>query len=79
METSNQVVEGTVADAGGALKRLMVSAKVLRAKKTFLTTLEAFRGTSQIAMVCAKITHVAPPFGINSNTKNANASGLAQT
>jgi len=58
METSNQVVEGTVADAGGALKRLMVGAKVLRAKKTFLTTLEAFRGTFRIAMVLT--THWTP-------------------
>ena len=44
METSNQVVKGHVADAGSAMRQLKGFAKVLRAKKTFLTTLETFRG-----------------------------------
>ncbi|CAM9383408.1 unnamed protein product, partial [Ectocarpus fasciculatus] len=44
MERSNQIVEGTVGNVTGAVKQLMVGAKILRAKKTFLTTLESFRG-----------------------------------
>ncbi|CAM9317439.1 unnamed protein product [Ectocarpus sp. 4 AP-2014] len=44
MERSNQIVEGTVVNVAGAVKQLMVGAKILRAKKTFLTTLESFRG-----------------------------------
>lgn len=39
-----QIVEGAVGNVAGAVKQLMVGAKVLRAKKTFLTTLESFRG-----------------------------------
>lgn len=75
MESANQVVEGTVADAGGALKRLMVGTKVLRAKKTFLTALEAFRGTSLYAMVCYE-DH--PCRFVNfKHEERAKASGLA--
>ncbi|CBJ27442.1 WD40 domain containing protein [Ectocarpus siliculosus] len=44
MERSNQIVEGTVVNVASAVKQLMVGAKILRAKKTFLTTLESFRG-----------------------------------
>ncbi|CAM9941486.1 unnamed protein product [Ectocarpus sp. 12 AP-2014] len=43
MERSNQIVEGTVVNVAGAVKQLMVGAKILRAKKTFLTTLDSFR------------------------------------
>lgn len=44
MEASNQVVVGAVEDSTSAVKQLMVGAKVLQAKGTFLTTLESFRG-----------------------------------
>lgn len=44
MEASNHVVEGTVEDVTRAVKQLMVGAKVLRAKKAFLTTLDSVRG-----------------------------------
>ena len=44
MEASKKVLEGTVEDGLAAVKKLMAGAKVLRAKKTFLTTLESFRG-----------------------------------
>lgn len=44
MEASNQVLEATVEDGTAAVKQLMVGAKILRAKKTFLTALDTFRG-----------------------------------
>lgn len=44
MEASNQVLKGAVENSTIALKKLGVGAKTLRAKKVFLTTLEAYKG-----------------------------------